>query len=385
MTWPQVLAWRMRRQHLDPRDGLDAVEIARRLGGIQAQVASSAEQAVAVRRAGHDGPLVADAIADRRLIKTWAMRGTLHLLPPDEAGAYLALIAARRTWESASWQKAFGATPAQVEAMAEVAGEVLADRLLTREELIAEITDRLAAPELAAALGSGWSALLKPLAWLGVLCQGPPQGTKVTFTSPASWAPSWQGLADVDVAARAAVRAYLGAYGPADPAAFDAWLTRGQSRKAEVRRWFEAASDDLITVEVAETTADPEAMASSADAPPPGGRVAYLLAEHLDELAATQASDVVRLLPGFDQYVLGPGTGAVELIAPHRRALVSRPAGWISPVVVHGGRVVGVWDPTDTHADIRLWSDIPDEGLTHEVARWSTHLGRALDAQTSRI
>lgn len=288
---------------------------------------------------------MAGAVADRRLIKTWAMRGTLHLLPPDEAGAYLALIADRRTWESASWQKAFGPTPVQVEAMAEVAGEVLAGRLLTREELTAEITDRLAAPELAAALGSGWSALLKPLAWLGVLCQGPPQGTKVTFTSPASWAPSWQGLPDTDVAARAAVRAYLGAYGPADPAAFDAWLTRGQSRKADVRRWYEVASDDLIGVEVAGSTADPGPVASSAaDAPAAGGRVAYLLAEHLDDLAATEASDVVRLLPGFDQYVLGPGTGAIELIPPERRALVSRPAGWISPVVVYGGRVVGVWD-----------------------------------------
>lgn len=371
----------MSRQHLDPRDGLDAVEIARRLGGIQAQVASSAEQAVAVRRADHGGHGCADALADRRLIKTWAMRGTLHLLPPDEAGAYLALIAARRTWEAASWQKAFGPTPAQIEAMADVAAEVLDGRLLTREELIAEIRDRLAAPELAAALGSGWSALLKPLAWQGVLCQGPPRGTKVTFTSPASWAPSWQGLPDTDVAAHAVVRAYLGAYGPADPAALDAWLTRGQSRKADVRRWFDVVSDGLVTVEIAGTNADP----GSVDAPAAASRVAYLLAEHLDDLAATEPSDLVRLLPGFDQYVLGPGTGAVEIIPPERRALVSRSAGWISPVVVRGGYVVGTWEPRETHADIRLWSDVRDEGLTAEVARWSTYFGRNLGVQISRV
>lgn len=271
VTWPQVLAWRMSRQQLDPRAGLDAVEIARRLGGVHAQVASSAEQAVAVRQTeqGDGASATAIAIADRRLIKTWAMRGTLHLLPPDEAGAYLALIAARRTWEAPAWQKAFGPTPAQIEAMAAAATEILDGRLLTREELISELTDRLAAPELAAALGSGWSALLKPLAWQGVLCQGPPQGTRVTFTSPASWAPSWQGLPDTDVAARAAVRGYLSAYGPAEPAAFDAWLTRGLSRKADIRRWFELVSDDLVTVEVAETDAGSE----SADAPAAAGRV----------------------------------------------------------------------------------------------------------------
>jgi hypothetical protein len=30
-------------------------------------------------------------------MRTWAMRGTLHLLSPDEAGAYLALMAAGRS------------------------------------------------------------------------------------------------------------------------------------------------------------------------------------------------------------------------------------------------------------------------------------------------
>jgi hypothetical protein len=375
----------MSRQHLDPRDGRGAVEVARRLGGIQAQVASSAEQAVAVRRAGHGGTQAADAVADRALVKTWAMRGTLHLLPSDEAGAYLALIAARRTWEAASWQKAFGPTPAQIEAMAEVAAQVLDGRVLSREELTAEIIDRLGAPEWAAALASGWSALLKPLAWLGVLCQGPSRGTNVTFTSPASWAPSWRGLPDTDEAAGTAIRAYLGAYGPADPAAFDAWLTRGQSRKADLRRWFEVLSDELVAVEVAESSADPGPVAPSTDAPKAVGHVAYLLAEHLDHLAATEPSDVVRLLPGFDQYVLGPGTGAVEAIPPERRPLVSRTGGWISPVVVHGGRVVGIWKPTDTHADIRLWSSVSDEGLADEVARWSKQLGRDLDVRISRV
>jgi hypothetical protein len=49
LTWSQVLAWRMSRQLLEPRGTATAPEVARALCGIQAQVGSSAELAVAVR------------------------------------------------------------------------------------------------------------------------------------------------------------------------------------------------------------------------------------------------------------------------------------------------------------------------------------------------
>ena len=54
---------------------------------------------------------VANALVHGRLIKTWAMRGTLHLLTPEDAGAVLSLLAFARSWELPSWQKYFGLTP----------------------------------------------------------------------------------------------------------------------------------------------------------------------------------------------------------------------------------------------------------------------------------
>jgi hypothetical protein len=73
------------------------------------------------------------------------------------------------------------------------------------------------------------------------------------------------------------------------------------------------------------------------------GEDCYALAEDVDELASTRPTRTVRLLPGFDQYVLGPGTNDTQLIPARRRSEVSKAAGWISPVVVAGGRVTGVW------------------------------------------
>ena len=96
------------------------------------------------------------------------------------------------------------------------------------------------------------------------------------------------------------------------------------------------------------------------------------MAEDVDDLGSTSPTQTVRLLPGFDHYVLGPGTKAEEIIAPSRRAAVSRTAGWISPVVVAGGRVAGTWEIDGERVQVRLFEEadpIPDGELDAEVAR----------------
>jgi hypothetical protein len=341
VTWGQVLGWRMRRQLLDPVDGGGPVEIARRLAGVQAQVASASEVTIAIRQAEREVDAVGSALADRTLVKTWAMRGTLHLLPADEAAAYLEVSAAHRNWERASWQKTFGATPADLEAIAAAASEALAGgAALTREELTAEIVGRTGSGHLAEVLGSGWGTLLKPLAWWRVLCFGPPKANRVTFVS-ADWLP------EVHDAASTVLRAFLGAYGPVTPELFDkVWLSRGNTRKALLRSWFAALGDELAEVDVE-------------------GERRIMLAGQVEELLATEPSETVRLLGAFDAYVLGSGTTAVEMIPAARRAEVSRPGGWISPVVLRGGRVVGVWGDDG----VTLWEDVSKPEIDAELSR----------------
>lgn len=357
ISWSSVLAWRSRRQFIDPAGDAAATGIARRLAGIQAQVASSAELAVAVRQERPVPGEVPRALwEERSLVKTWAMRGALHLLPADEAAAYLALCATIRNWEKPSWQKNFGATPADLEAIAAAATDALADgAALTREELATVILDETGSTHLAGMLGSGWGVLLKPLAWWGVLCHGPSQGTKVTFTAPSTWLSGWKGIPEVEDAARIVIRAFLGAHGPATPEMFDNWLMRKLSRKRDVKDWFAAVEDDLALVDV-------------------DGVPMWVLAEHLDELLSTEPTRSVRLLGPFDQYVLGAGTSAAYLIPAERRAEVSRKAGWISPVVLYEGRVAGVWEPVGDDIAVTTFEDVPPELLAAETDRLRTLL-----------
>jgi hypothetical protein len=97
----------MQRDLLDPVGRLPVAGVVRRLCGVQAQVASSAELAVRVRREESRPGEVSRALSEGRLIKTWAMRGALHMLTPEEGGAFLSLMAAGRPWERPSWKHYF--------------------------------------------------------------------------------------------------------------------------------------------------------------------------------------------------------------------------------------------------------------------------------------
>ncbi|WP_343947613.1 DNA glycosylase AlkZ-like family protein, partial [Nonomuraea longicatena] len=200
------------------------------------------------------------------------------------------------------------------------------------------------------ALNSGWGALLKPLSRLGELCYGPPRDGKVTFTTPRRWLPGHP--ADLPPHEEAGVRlarAYLSAHGPASPDMFDAWLFRGVAPRRPLKSWFRDLAPELTEVTV-------------------DGQPLLALKEHLDDLAATRPSREVHLLPGFDQYVLAAPRALTALLPAEARPKVSRQAGWISPVVVHEGRVVGVWDHKDG-IRLDLFESVPDRPLAAAVSR----------------
>jgi hypothetical protein len=253
------------------------------------------------------------------------MRGTLHVLPTHEAGAYLALLAAARTWEKGAWQRTF-LDARQMAAVGEAAAEVLEGAVLTREELTDAIITRTRDASLAEHLRSGWGAVLKPLAWQGLLCYGPARDNRVTFTRPDTYLPGWSGLPDAHAAAPLVVERYLGAYGPATPASFDDWLLRGATPKTVVKRWFAelAGADRVVPVGVE-------------------GERLYANAQDAEDMSATPPETPVRLLPAFDQYVVTAARDDLEVIDVTERGRVYRPQGWLSPVVVAGGRMVAVW------------------------------------------
>jgi hypothetical protein len=358
----------MQRQLLDPIGRVSVPDVVRRLGGVQAQVASSAELAIRLRREVSRPGEVTRALSDGRLIKTWAMRGALHLLTPEEGGAFLSLMAAGRSWERPAWSRYFGMTPERIERLRGAVREALDNRVLTRDELVGAVTRQGGLDDIGEALRSSWGTLFKPLAWQGDLCFGPSRGNRATFTLPGAASARWAGLPDPAEAAPIAIGAYLGAYGPASVDAFGTWMAGGWFGKRRLRALFESLGDRLAEVDVE-------------------GEHTYVLAEHLDELASVRPTRTVRLLGGFDQYVLGPGTGDGHVVPAGRRAAVSRQAGWISPVVVAGGVVCATWELEAGVVRVGWFGESgppPRGAIEEEVARLSSITGRELRAVISR-
>jgi Winged helix DNA-binding domain len=354
VTARQALAWRMRRQLLDPPAKLSAARVVERLCGVQAQVASSAELAVRVRRETSRAGDVDRALAQGRLVKTWAMRGALHLLSPRNGPVFLSVMAPDRLWER--WRRYFGTTSKQMDALWRSICEALEGGPLTRIELADAVTARRGLSFADAALRSSYGEVLKPLAWRGEVCFGPSREGRVTFASP-----GWPGLIDADEAAPVVIASYLRAYGPATFEGLAAWLG-GAADKRRLRAWFRDFGDRMAEVDVA-------------------GRPAYVLPEDLDELVATKAAGAVRLVPGFDQYVLGPGTKDPLVVPAARRAAVSRQAGWISPVVLVDGAICGTWELDGAEARVTWFGEAgrpPRRRVDAEVSRLASILGRDL-------
>jgi hypothetical protein len=89
----------------------------------------------------------------------------------------------------------------------------------------------------------------------------------------------------------------------------------------------------------------------------------------------------VRLLPGFDQYVLGPGTADAHVVPTARRAAVSKQSGWISPVVVARGVVCGTWQLDGDRVGVAWFREAgrpPRHALRAEVERLASILDRDL-------
>jgi hypothetical protein len=358
ISWSRALAWRMRRHLLDPVGTESVAGVVHRLGAVPAQPDAAAELAIRARRQRSRPGEVARALAEGRIIKTFAFRGATHLLTPEDGGAYLALRAASRMWELPSWQSYYGLAPADWPRLREVVRAALADGPLTRDELGAAVTAAPGFGQLGFAFGDGGGTLFKPLAWQADMSFGPPRDGRMTFQR-LDGNPRWAGLPELDEAGMRAVEAYFRAYGPATPDHVHYWLGSGLSAgRRRITSWIAAFGDRLAPVDV-------------------DGETAYILGEDLDELTATPPTSAVRLLPAYDQWVLGPGTADAHVVPPARRALVSRGAS----LVVAGGVVSGTWSVSDDRAAVTWFADAgrpPRKALAAEVERLAAILGRPL-------
>jgi hypothetical protein len=358
ITWPQALAWRMRRHLLEPVGSVSVADVVRRLGAVLTMDESLAELAVRVRRTRSRPGEVAQALEEGRIIKAFAFRGAVHYLSPEDGGAYLALRAAGRQWELPSWQEYYELKPGDWPAFREAVRDALADGPLTIAELGAAVTTRGRFRHLRHVFDDGAGTLIKPLSWQGDLSFGPARNGRPTFQRLDD-NPRWAGIWELDEAGRHAVSAYFRTYGPATSDHVHYWLGNGLSAgRKRIQGWLADLGDRLAEVDVE-------------------GETAYVVREDVDELAAASSSPAVRFLPGHDQWVIGPGTKDEHVVPPARRTPVTRKAN----LVIVGGVVSATWSLMDDAVVVTWFGEAgtpPRQALAEEVTRLGVILGRPL-------
>jgi Winged helix DNA-binding domain len=307
---------RMSAQRLTGRRPRAAAEVVRAVGGLQAQDTPASRLAVRPRSTGLDEAAVRAACnQDRSVVRTWAMRGTLHLVAAEDAGWLVALLgpvfaaADRRRrlqlgLDDDLCDRALAALPA-----------VLAAGPLSRADLVRG----LAAEGVRIDPGGQAPAhLVGYAAMRGLVCRGPDlDGDQASYVLLEDWVGPGRAIGPDDALAELA-RRYLGGHGPAGPEDLAAWagLPVGRARRA-----FELVAGELRELEVVGRR-----LWAPADAP----------------AARSPTGDpVVRLLGRFDDYLLGWRGRDLVLDARFARRVAA--GGWVHPVVVVDGRVAGTW------------------------------------------
>ncbi|HEX8092242.1 winged helix DNA-binding domain-containing protein, partial [Jatrophihabitans sp.] len=241
---------------------------------------------------------------ERSVVRTWLMRATVHLVAAEDVRWLVALFGPmiERRFANVRWRH-LGIDQHLIDKAIPLAYQVLAGRQLTRHEVAAELADRgirLAEDPSAA------THLLLALSCRGITCRAGDRGRDSTFALLEDWVPS--APAPADPMAELA-RRYFRAFAPATAADFSTWS--GLPSGAAIR----AIRHELTEVEL-------------------DGRRGWTL-------GAVQPVPGVRLLPMFDNYLIGY-RDRTAMLDPALHPLVYV-GGIIKPAVVCDGRVIGIW------------------------------------------
>ncbi|MEX2422296.1 MAG: crosslink repair DNA glycosylase YcaQ family protein [Actinomycetota bacterium] len=158
------------------------------LCGVHGQLTTSAELALLARVEGLQPNSLRDALwRERSLVKLWAMRGTLHVLPSEEYPMWQAALGTAKHYRRPVWLRAFGVTERELERLLDAVEQVLDGKQLTRDELADEVARVTRSKALGSKLRESWGVLLKPASFTGRLCFAPDKGRNVRFTGPRRW------------------------------------------------------------------------------------------------------------------------------------------------------------------------------------------------------
>ena len=261
-------------------------------------------------------------LSDRSIVLSWAMRWTLHLISAEDHGWLVPLVTEPRIANAHRRLRQEGVPPERAAAALRlIEGMLDREGPLTRLEIAERLRRRKIRTDGQALVHLLWLASAD-----GGICYGPDRGRDRCLVLTRDWLGRPSTLEREAAATELAIR-YLAAHGPAQPVDLAFW---SGLRLAEAKQGWRSIEDRLTEVG---TSRGPR--------------------WDLRSRAAAAPAGLVRLLPSFDEYLLGWKDRDFALPDAHRTK-VNRGGGWIHQVLLDDGRVVGTWSTERTSSARRL-------------------------------
>jgi len=335
--WSQVSAFRLTRHHFVDQNPAELTAVCRDVCGIQSQVMAAAEMALWARIHGLARADIHSALYESRtLVKTSCMRQTLHLLPAADFSIYISALKRSRLEALRRIFSKFGVTQKEVDKMNEAVVDALGAGPMAQRELTEQVKST-AGKKVRTWMERVWS-VFRPAIVEGLICYGPNRGQEVTFVRVDQWLPKQRKVSEEE-AKQVLLRRYLSAYGPATVRDFSRWT--GISMK-EARAIWESLCEETVEVSVEDKKAS------------------ILRKDHEQLTNSDLRESTLCLLPSFDPYMLGH-VEKDHLVDPSCYKRVYRNQGWISPVALLNGRVIGIWSYTLGRGGLSLEVALFDE------------------------
>jgi hypothetical protein len=316
---------------------------------VQAQDVRPARLAMRVRSHGLVASDVDIACRDGVAVRTWLMRGTLHMVRREDVRWLLRLFGPRNADRYVGRRAQLGLDEDLCRRALSALPTVLRDGPLERAAIIEALATEGVAIDPS---GQAPAHLLMLAASRGIVCRGPETDRDdPTYVLLDDWVPRTD---DDEVDLRQLATRYVAAHGPTAPADLAAWsgLPLGTAKRA-----FAAA--DLVELD---STIGPLAVLPGHDQPPPN-------------------RSSVRLLGHFDGYLLGYRDRSLTVDPAHGKQ-VQTGGGFIMPTVLVDGRVVATWRTTRDGVELAPFDTLTDRaarGVRGEIADLARFLDKPVD------
>jgi hypothetical protein len=318
-----------------------AADAVRWLTAMQAQDFSGVLTSVALRTVAGTRQAVEAAFNAGEIVKSWPMRGTLHLVSAEDLPWILPLTAPRVVTGAAARRAQLDLGTSTLERARDLAVNVLTGGNQLRRD------DLLTAWNRAGLITAGQRGyhMLGYLAQTGTLCFGPMRDAEQLVVLLDEWITQPRRLERDEALGELAWRYFRG-HGPATVKDFTRWTNL---TAADVRAALALARPRLTRLDV--------------------DGVEYFMDAPTADLLRTRRSQArgVFLLPGFDEFILGYADRRAVLPTAFADRIVPGGNGMFRPTVVHDGQVIGTWKHTGRGAK-RTVAATPFVAFTDKVA-----------------